>query len=310
MSLLVAAGLLIYASVLGQVVDRQLPGRRWATARPRLTLQLWHTTAAACLIAISGAALLIAHDVLEPALVLLLQAEKSALHLAYAGTATVPWLFNLAVIVPIMLLAAILSTFAVLALRGRRVRRRIRRVVQAAAAAGRVHEAHLLPGPAAHAFCVPGRDPMVVLTSPAVDLLGRREIEAVLDHEREHLTRRHALQITCAEAVTTIVGPIGLLRRYAGQVRRLTELAADDAAASRHGRRVVATALLAMSAVPAAPPPYILALTGTHTAERIQRLIDQTAPNSPLRTAIAISLTPVAAITPLILVLLPATRLL
>lgn len=158
-----------------------------------------------------------------------------------------PWLFNFSVLLPAGLLVLILVAFVGLVLRDRRVRRTIRSLVLAASGAAGVHDAYLLPGADAQAFCVPGRHPLVVLTSPTVDLLSSREIAAVLDHEREHLARRHALQIICAEAVAQTIGRMGLLRHYAAQTCGLAELAADDAAARRHGRRVVATALLVMS---------------------------------------------------------------
>lgn len=305
MSSLIAAGLLTYAVALGLFADRALPGGRWASARPRLALRLWHLTAVGLVAAVTGAALLIAHDVLEQALLLLLTADKSTLHVAYAGTATIPWPANLAVLLPVALGAVIAVAFGTRALRARRMRQAMRRVVEAAAGTARVCEAHLLPGVSASAFCVPGRRPLVVITAPTLDVLGTREVHAVLDHEREHLRRRHALQITWAAAVTSTLGRTGLLRTYAAEVRRLAELAADDAASARHGRRVVAAALLAMSTHAGVSAAGGLALADTHTAERIRRLLASSAVPRR-RDALAVTCATTLTILPILAVLLPA----
>lgn len=305
MSILIAAGLLAYAVALGVLADRALTGSRWVSARPRLGLLVWHLTAAALVAAVTGAALLISHDVLEQTLLLLLTADKGTLHVAYAGTASVPWLANLAVLLPMALGTVITVAFATLAVRGRRVRRAMRRAVETTAGSARVHDAHLMPSTSAAAFCVPGRHPLVVITSPTLDVLGSREIDAVLDHEREHLRRRHALQITWAEAVTSILGRAGVLRRYAAEVRRLAELAADDAASARHGRHVVATALLVMSTQGGSVVAGGLALAERHTAERIRRLLS-CLPSSRRRDALALACAVTLTVVPLLGVLLPA----
>lgn len=305
MSVLIAAGLLAYALAVGVLADRALTGGRWVSARPRLGLLVWHLTAAALVAAVTGAALLISHDVLEQTLLLLLTADKSTLHLAYAGTASVPWLANLAVLLPMTLGAVIAAAFSTLAVQGRRVRRAMRRAVETTAGSARVQDAHLVPGTSASAFCIPGRRPLVVITSPTLDVLGSREIDAVLDHEREHLRRRHALQITWAEAVTSILARAGVLRRYAAEVRRLAELAADDAASARHGRRVVATALLAMSTHGGSATVGGLALAERHTAERIRRLL-ASPPGSRRRDALTLAGAATLTMVPLLGVLLPA----
>jgi beta-lactamase regulating signal transducer with metallopeptidase domain len=179
----------------------------------------------------------------------------------------------------------------------------------AAAGTARVQEAHLLPGPSPAAFCVPGRRPLVVITSPTLAVLATREIHAVLDHEREHLRRRHALQITWAEAVTGTLGRAGVLRKYATEERRLAELAADDAASARHGRRVVATALLAMSTHPGdAAAAGGLALADTHTVERIRRLLTTSAA-SRRRDALVMACASILTMVPLFGVLLPAAAM-
>ena len=309
MSLAVAASLLGYALVLGILTDRLLPALQWTSRRPQQALHLWHAVAVAVVTALSGAALLLAHDVLEHALLLLLPAEKGDLHRAYAGAATVPRALNLVALLPAALLAALSTVYGAYAIRGRRTRQAVRRVIQTTTCA-RVREAYLLPSPLPQAFCVPGRQPLVIVTTPMLDLLNSREIDAVLDHEREHLDRRHALQISCAEAVTVILGRVGLLRHYAPQIRRLTELAADDAATRRHGHLRVASALLTMSTAHHADQPHLPALTGTATTERIRRLLNHRRGPSTSGPTHTVVLSAAVAMLPSILVLLPTAQLL
>ncbi|MFD4024063.1 M56 family metallopeptidase [Streptomyces sp. NPDC058576] len=130
-------------------------------------------------------------------------------------------------------------------------------------------------GPAA--FCIPGTrgEGRIVITSATRTLLTAEQPAAKLEHERAHLRLRHHRSILAADVITTGFGRFGLLRRYAEQVRRLAELAADDQASTTHGRLTVAGALLEMgSAAPAATTVNGMpALTGPDVGGRIRRLI-------------------------------------
>lgn len=122
----------------------------------------------------------------------------------------------------------------------------------------------------------PGRgQDRLVLTIAARTLLSADQMAATLEHERAHLRLHHHRTILAAEVITTGFGPFGLLRRYADQVRRLAELAADDQASHAHGRLIVAAALLEMgSAGPAGrSADGMPALTGPDVGGRIRRLI-------------------------------------
>ena len=308
MSWFISALLVTYAVTLGLVLTRLLERARWVLRRPRLGLQMWHWTAIGVVVALSGAALLVAHDVLEHVLLAMLAAEKADLHRAYAGSAVVPKLWNLAAIVPVLLIAAVVMRFVALAMSDRRRRRALRRRLTAASSA-RIGEAQVIRSDVPTAFCIPGRHPLVVVTAATVEMLDTREVEAVLDHEREHLKRRHALQITVAEAVGGILGRLGLLRGYATQVRRLAELAADDAASHRHGSSTVASALIAMAASPVrhSPSMPVLAMAAVDTTERIHRLMIPAA--TSYRSGLGVLGLTVAAF-PVAAVLLPAAAML
>ena len=123
------------------------------------------------------------------------------------------------------------------------------------------------------AYCLPGRPATIVLSSGALAVLDPAQLTAVLAHERAHLAGRHHLLLSLTRGLGASFPAVPLFTRGPGEVARLTEMCADDAAARRAGRRTLVGALLAMgtgTAVPAAA----LAATGCATAARVQRLVE------------------------------------
>jgi len=141
-------------------------------------------------------------------------------------------------------------------------------------------------------YCVPGRPPTIVVTTGALAVLEPGQLTAVLAHERAHLAGRHHLLLAVTRSLAAETPFVPLFARGAGQVARLAEMRADDAAARRgggQGRRTLLTALLAMGAgVTAAPalaspvPASWLPATGGVVATRVRRLA---APPAPARLA-------------------------
>ena len=123
------------------------------------------------------------------------------------------------------------------------------------------------------AYCLPGRPATIVLSSGALAVLDPAQLTAVLAHERAHLAGRHHLLLSLTRGLGASFPAVPLFTRGTGEVARLAEMCADDAAARRAGRRTLVAALLAMgsgTAVPAAA----LAATGCATAARVQRLLE------------------------------------
>lgn len=137
------------------------------------------------------------------------------------------------------------------------------------------------PGPAADVriidgdwptvYCLPGRR-RIVLTTGALSRLDDGELDAVLAHERAHLSGRHHLVLALAAAMPRAFPAVGLFAVVARQVAYLVEIAADDAAARRAPRLTVASALLAVAG--AGLPVGALGAGGSAAAQRIQRLIN------------------------------------
>jgi Zn-dependent protease with chaperone function len=137
------------------------------------------------------------------------------------------------------------------------------------------------PGPAADVriidgdrpavYCLPGRR-RIVLTTGALSRLDDRELDAVLAHERAHLSGRHHIVLALAVALQRAFPSVRFFGVAARQVAYLVEIAADDAAVRRAPRLTVASALLAVAT--AGVPAGALGAGGSAAARRIQRLIN------------------------------------
>ena len=89
------------------------------------------------------------------------------------------------------------------------------------------------------AYCMPGRPATIVVTSGALAVLEPEQLTAVLAHERAHLAGRHHLLIVLARALAAGFPGVPLFARGLGEIARLAEMCADDAAApaAGHGHR-------------------------------------------------------------------------
>ncbi|PZF53115.1 hypothetical protein DEJ23_14990 [Curtobacterium sp. MCSS17_008] len=94
------------------------------------------------------------------------------------------------------------------------------------------------------ACAVPGRSGGVLVSTGLADLLRTDELEAVVAHERAHLTQRHAVAVAIAESIERAVPWVPGARAMARSTRVLVEFAADDAAARRVGRDALRRAVL------------------------------------------------------------------
>jgi Zn-dependent protease with chaperone function len=104
------------------------------------------------------------------------------------------------------------------------------------------------------AYTLPGWHSRIVLTAGLLDLLAPVEVAAVLEHERAHLRFRHDLLTLPFQAWARALGRIPGVRAAHRSVAELAEVLADDQAADRVDRRVLAGALakVALSGAPVA----------------------------------------------------------
>lgn len=273
-------------------------------ARARLGLFVWLTAMATTLISLG-----VALAVLVRSAVAGWSRLAEAVCREVAGSSCTPVVYRSALYELGLGIAAILATLAatVLAWRyGRRFqrgRRQTRAHAEAARIAGRQLTAELdsikvLDAPQRAAYCVPGRPGTIVVTSGALAVLEPAQLNAVIAHERAHLAGRHHLLVAVTRGLAAILPGVPLFDRGPAELARLTEMRADDVAASQTGRGSLIEALLAMGtglSVPGvAMPNGALAAAGYAVAQRVQRLLDP--PKKTAQTPALIA----------ILVLLPA----
>jgi Zn-dependent protease with chaperone function len=306
-----AVTLLVLAVASGWTADRLLARAEWVSRAPRSALLCWHSAAVTTLLSLVAIMVLVAHDLLEHALLWLFGSDKGELHVAYAGASAVDPAWNLTAAGA----AALISAWAVVAWRYRRQDELERRELRSAAATSVLvegREVHVLPGEEAVAFCLPGRrrqrggdtqPQRVVVSLGALRRLSSGQLAATVAHEQAHLARRHHGAVSFARALGATIGWAGALSSYATQVRRLVELEADDSAASRHGRRLVAEALVEMCA-PRPGPAAVLPMGAACVTERVWRLVEEDSADPRLEGRVRVLAMMLPAL-PVCLVLLP-----
>ncbi len=154
------------------------------------------------------------------------------------------------------------------------------------------------------AYCVAGRQPTVILTTGAVQVLDPGQLDAVLAHERAHLTGRHHRLLALARIGREVLPFLPLMRDAEEQVARLVELHADDAATRARDPRLLATALVVLAA--AASPAPALAAGATNSVQRIHRLLGPSEPLGRARRQLLRATAAALALTPVLLALTPA----
>lgn len=131
------------------------------------------------------------------------------------------------------------------------------------------------------AFSLAGRPGVVVATEGLAKQLTSAQVEAVLAHERAHLTGRHHLIIAIADALANTFPFLPLFKLAPGVLRELVELVADSAAVRVCGAEAVRDALLKVSRN--GVPGTALAMSGTSIDVRVDRLTHGRAPTSRRR---------------------------
>ena len=119
-----------------------------------------------------------------------------------------------------------------------------------------------------YAYTVDG-SPGLVVASTAVRQLPRRQIAAVVRHEREHLRGRHHLLVVLTEAMAAALPFVPLFRHAPTAIRLHIEFAADAAAVRSYGSATVRAALLALTG--GHEPNHTLGMATTDITLRLRR---------------------------------------
>ncbi len=157
----------------------------------------------------------------------------------------------------------------------------------------------------------PAGSPTVVLTTGALQALSPDQLQAVLAHERAHLTGHHHRLLAMARIARQILPFLPLTRDADVQVARLIELHADDTATRTSDSAPLAAALVVLATAAASPATALAAAgtdtgTDTDTVQRIHRLLQPAGPLSPVRQHLWRATATALALTPVLLALTPA----
>lgn len=268
----VAVPLVVYAAALAVAGPSLLRRIRWARKAPLLAMGIWLAACVSVIAAVvlAGLSLTLAGTRVSHDVAGLLHACAIALRDHYA----IPWRppagpVGAGLAVAVALWAS--GHVAAVLIGGSRRRRAHAEALTLLASRDAELGADVVEHDLPAAYCLPGWRSRVVVTRGAVERLSPRELAAVLCHERAHVAQRHHLLIAVAEGLRAAYGFAPLFRAAASELAHLAELAADDAAARRQGRRTVATALLTVATGPV--PASALGAAGPRVAERVLRMV-------------------------------------
>lgn len=282
-----AIGLLAWMAATW-LVSARLQGAAWPDRLPHVAVRVWLTLGALRVLTppLVGLAL-VAHDL--PAgttAATFLAACGTVLEHSHDSAASAVSLLAGLFLLGVGTLSAAAAALSV----ARTLRRTRHRLGSAVADAG--PQRHLLgadvalvPHRTAAAWCTPGAERTVVVTTAALEALSPGEVRQVLAHERAHLDRGHHRCVALAAWMSrATAGRLGTAR-VLEQVRRLVELDADDRVGG--DRRVLARALLAVALhdpgaghVPAGATALALGASGGDVGHRVRRLRRERTPSS------------------------------
>lgn len=132
-------------------------------------------------------------------------------------------------------------------------------------------DATVLEYPTPAIYCLPGRASQVVVSTGALRTLTDAQLDAVLHHERAHISGRHHLLTAGAQSLGRILPLLPLFRHIRAEVPLLLEMAADDRALRRCSREALATALYVMAA--GQTPDPAMAAGGPSAVLRMRRIL-------------------------------------
>jgi Zn-dependent protease with chaperone function len=277
-----AAALIVYAVVVAAAGARWMPRASWPLRAPRVGITAWQAASSSVAASAIAAGLILAipcarissDPAVWSACLSLMRAQYATWQGAVAGLAGAG--LALGIIGRIAMCAS-------LAIAGnRRQRARHDDALTVIARPGPAPDVRIIDDDRSAVYCIPGHG-RIVLTTGALQCLDSLQLDAVLAHERAHLSGRHHLVVTFASALRDAFPVIAFFSLAARQVSDLVEVAADDAATRKSHRLALAGALLAVAA--ARVPAGALGAGGSAAARRIRRLIDPPHPAGRARLA-------------------------
>lgn len=275
-----------FAAVLAFTAPRRLGRAAWAYRAPWLGVLAWQAVAVAVVLAIGLADLsTLRHP--GPATgrwSALWQVCLGALAGAHGFGGRVAALAGSTLLV-VMIVRLATGGWLVVGCGGRR-RRGHRAMLRLAGVHHVDREFTVVPHPEPVAYVVPGRRPVVVVTTATLGRLSAPELAAVLAHERAHAVGHHHWLLRVVGLLRCAFPWVPLFTHAERHLTRLVEMRADDVAARLHSRLALARALAAMAHRETVPDA--LHGTGGDALERLRRLLDPPPP-LPVPTRVVVA---------------------
>lgn len=294
----VAICLLLFAAVVGVVAPRVLPRLTGTGIAPAAAVAVWVIVLASALVSWAAVAIslivYVVHTWNQPH-ALTLRACLVALRSAAIGHSGLVTQAALALVA--FAVSALLVGFAIRVIRSLvRARTGARQHAETARILGRRIagvDGFVVDAPQKAAYCLGGRRGTIVITSAAVAALQRPHLDAVLSHERAHLTGHHHLLLAITRALASSMPRVRLFTIAQVEVACLLEMCADDAAIRRHGPTALLSALLTLAGVDVIPSPALGAAT-VGIAARVDRLTEPNSTGRRLRARVLLAAAGVA----------------
>lgn len=174
--------------------------------------------------------------------------------------------------------------------------------------------------PAPVAYCLPGGARSVtVLSDGLMGLLSEAELQAVLSHERAHLSQRHHLLLWAFAAWRSALPWLPTSRLAQSAVNELIEMLADDEAVKQVNQEVLVGAIAVVAtgshgpvADPPKPGPGVDVGSDPEqdeasqsTVRRLRRLLAPVAPLSPAQSFAALAASALLLMVPTVLLIAP-----
>lgn len=290
--------------IAGLIAPYLLGRARWAHQVPRLAVVMWGVLAISfiCGVSLTAAQLILprssSHKLMELADAVFPWSDESfrfPSHGLLHPDAAEAWAALAAMVVPLLIAALLVRELV----RARRTRNRHADLLHLVGN----REPRLRATVVAHGtpvvYCLPGRNPQVVISSGARDVLTDSQLTAVLAHERAHVSGRDHLLVAAVQAFGTLFRGIPLARCAQRELPLLLEMAADDQALRSCSRDALATALYAMAARQA--PRAAFAAGGPTAAIRMRRILTPDFGGHPVLRALAAAFACAGALAPLVM---------
>lgn len=241
---LVAAGsiLLAYAVAVMVATPMVVTRRRWTSRMPRTAISLWTgalgSGGIAMVASLACAVAAAAELASRPRAPLTVQATMTGLGLTLAACAMTALGGGVASVVAYRVVVGTIAQRRLRSGAGAVVARSSRRTPVSP---------RVVRSDRVTAVSLPGRHPVIVVSSALADALTPDELEAVVEHERGHLLQHHHLLVRLADVQYRCAPILPCARSLERSMHLLVELAADDYAARRCGRSTTLSALRTMA---------------------------------------------------------------